>query len=81
MKLLIPAILLLLLSSGKPRPKYLVTVTDHRGRTEVLRTDDIRKIDSLFIVRIGRVTPDSLLTKSKYFEIRTQQLTFYCEQK
>ena len=81
MKLLIPAILLLLLSSGRPRPKYLVTITDHRGRTEVLRTDDFRKIDSLFIAKIGRATPDSLLTKSKFFEIRTEKLTFYCEQK
>lgn len=81
MKIIIPAILLLLLSSGRPRPKYLVTITDHRGRTEVLRTDDIRKIDSLFIAKIGRATPDSLLTKSKFFEIRTEKLTFYCEQK
>ena len=81
MKLLIPAVLLILLSSAKPRPKYLITITDHRGRTEVIRTSDKRDIDSIFSRRMGNVIPDSLLTTSKFFEIRTQKLTFYCEQK
>lgn len=81
MRIIIVILILILLSSGKPRPKYLVTITDNRGRIEVLRTNDFRRIDSLFNVKIGMAVPDSLLLKSMFFEIRTEKLTFYCEEK
>lgn len=77
--LIIFAIFFILLTSGRPRSKYLVTIENKRGRTEVFRTNDTRLIDSLFTARIGGCIPDSLLSKSRFFELRTERLTFYCE--
>lgn len=82
MKYLIIFIFLVAVDSmPRSMAKFLVTIEDGRGRTEVFRTNSMAEIDSLFNARIGLATPDSMLANSRFFEIRRERMTFYCEKK
>jgi hypothetical protein len=63
------------------KSKFLVTIEDGRGRTEVFRTNNMNEIDSLFSARICQATPDSMLANNRFFEIRREKFTFYCEKR
>ena len=75
--------LLIVAADAMPRnkAKFLVTIEDGRGRTEVFRTNNMAEIDSLFNARVGMATPDSMLAGSRFFEVRRERMTFYCEKK
>lgn len=64
--------------------KYIVIIHDGKGKTEVFKTVNIKFVDSILTDRIGngfQSLTDSLLKRSKFFQIRVEGLEIYAERK
>lgn len=90
-KTVISGIILLFAATTAPAQQpeigYLVTIQhmDSKQKTEVLRLDDIARVDSVVTKTFSRSIPwfdaEQMLKETNFFEITSERKTLYCEKK
>ena len=80
MKTILSILIVLSVASCNPRWEYLITIRPSTGKTISMHTTKA-EADSIFRKYIGVAVLDSLMKQSRFFEIRNEKLTFYCERK
>lgn len=74
-------------AAQEPEFGYLVTIQHHttKPHTEVLRLDDLAKVDSVVTKTFSRSIPwfdaEEMLKETNFFEITSENKTLYCEKK
>lgn len=74
-------------TAQEPEFGYLVTIRhlDNKQRTEVLRLDDLAKVDSIVTKTFSRSIPwfdaKEMLNETQFFEIISERKSLYCERK
>lgn len=71
----------------QPEIGFLVTIQhlDSKQKTEVLRLDDLARVDSVVTKTFSRSIPwfdaEEMLKETTFFEITSERKTLYCEKK